>query len=86
MTHKIIASLLESVIAEAMADPNELIPTEKLPSAIKIIERVQELEQALRCVIGWCQDEGFFKDGLTTMQARTLFQGIAKEVSIALEK
>ena len=46
-----IASLLESVIAEAIADPNELIPTEKLPSAVKIIARIEELESALQLAI-----------------------------------
>lgn len=47
-----LQELLNGVIAEAIADDRELIPTDKLPSALIIAARIEELESALQDILG----------------------------------
>lgn len=53
---------LESLIAQTMADEQELIPTHELPAAKVIAQRIEALEKALQeliCTIDLSKQEGF---------------------------
>lgn len=41
---------------------------------------------ALKDVVDWLSDEKFYKGGLTEMQAKTLFEGIIKEIKPSIDK
>lgn len=52
---------LESLIAQAMEDEQELIPTHELPAAKAIAERIEELEKALQNLI-WATSANSLSD------------------------
>lgn len=66
-----LKQLLENVIAEAINDPQESIPTDKLPSAIVIAERITKLEEALADLLSaWQHQMSLYEDQPVAIAAK----------------